>query len=79
VRERLLRQAFEATQVSRRLFMFHAAFMHLIARPPGTSIEQVGGGREPGRVCGALVPLQSPTSSSTGLPAHAPPHAANCR
>jgi hypothetical protein len=41
--ERLLRQAFEATQVSRRLFSFHAAFLHLVARPPCSSIEQVGG------------------------------------
>jgi hypothetical protein len=48
--ERLLRLALGATVVSRRLFMFHAAFMHLVARPPGATIEQVGALHRPARL-----------------------------
>jgi hypothetical protein len=40
--ELLLRKALEATTVSRRLFSFHAAFLNMVACPPGSSIEQVG-------------------------------------
>jgi hypothetical protein len=41
VSEQLLRKALEATVVSRRLFSFHAAFLNMVACPPGSSIEQV--------------------------------------
>ena len=37
----LLRKSFEASAVSQKLIAFHVAFLTLIARPEGSSLQQV--------------------------------------